>query len=281
MELNPQGCSDIGMRRILDSLFLSLADAQPFGRTNIAENYAWDPRAATQSQISLYDTLREECVSDILLNGLHQMTSAFLEREASLLGGSRAKAFKDPEDLVASCAALSAHRFPFHYGKFLTCRRRTRESLLARHSEMVDPIKIAVTKLSVLTQTLFVVSELDKIATDWQGTNNRSLLKIPPPAVKTHTPSIPGGSRKRKWVDRGARNKGTGKQFKKFKGDNPAPSKAKEGPPQAQQDSSQSHQQNPKGNQQRSQTNQSRRGGNPNKGGYRGGGRGGKGNNPR
>ena len=63
MELNPEGCQDLGMRGILNALFLSLAEAQPFGRVTIAENVAWTPRAATQSQISVYDSLCEECIS--------------------------------------------------------------------------------------------------------------------------------------------------------------------------------------------------------------------------
>ena len=47
LELNPEGAEGHNMRGVLDSLVLSLADAQPFGRTTSASSSAFASHIAT------------------------------------------------------------------------------------------------------------------------------------------------------------------------------------------------------------------------------------------
>jgi hypothetical protein len=143
LELNPKGVKDLSMKAVLDSLFLPLSLAQPFGRQD-SKFDAFRFRVATQAQMTEYNALREECISDLLNNSLQQMATATLQRAAGVLRSAKASVLKETEELVAICSVLSAHRFPYHYGKFLACRRRVREGVLVQHVDFLDPTKFVV-----------------------------------------------------------------------------------------------------------------------------------------
>ena len=123
LELNPTGAKDLSMKAVLDSLYLPLALAEPFSRQD-SKFEAFRFRVVTQAQMSEYNALCEECISDLLNNSLHQMATAALQRAAGALMSAKAPVLKETEELVAVCSVLSAHRFPYHYGKFLAWSRQ-------------------------------------------------------------------------------------------------------------------------------------------------------------
>ena len=98
------------MRAVLNSLLLSLSQAQPNGR-KLNTFKAFECRSA--DQINKYDALCEECISDLLMNGLHQMTAAALQRVAGCPASSEASGLKEAEHLAGICSVLSGLHFPF------------------------------------------------------------------------------------------------------------------------------------------------------------------------
>jgi hypothetical protein len=104
--------------------------------------------------------------------------------------------------------------------------------VLIKHVDFLDPTKSAVAALSIVSQYLFDVADLDKIGSDSKDSGSPSLLKPKAASKASNPPGTPAKRGKKRRRNNKKKNKSPGRTPKGAKQGKPAPFKVKVDPVQ-------------------------------------------------